>query len=202
MPSLRSGLFAAGGLLAVGAIAAGVYGVLTAEPPEPATPPFKGVIATPFLMPGKTRPPTVPAAAANLPDDEPVIGVTAGGRARGYWVRAFAGVAGHVVNDVVGGVPVTVTHWPQDGRSRVFTGDGSDPLPVMTGGFTDGLLLKVGDSMFHQRDGRPLNGSGPSFPYPDLAFQEVPWHVWRTAHPDTDVYVGDVPPKPPAGKVH
>ncbi|MBO0700341.1 MAG: hypothetical protein J2P46_18225, partial [Zavarzinella sp.] len=99
MPSLRTGLFAAGGLLAVGAIAGGVYGVLSAERPEPSDARPPGPIATPFIFPGKLRPPTVPAAAAGLADDEPVIGVTAGGRARAYRVGAFIGLSSQVVND-------------------------------------------------------------------------------------------------------
>src|SRR6478672_4712586 len=139
MPSARTGLLAAGGLLAVGALAAGVYGLLTADPPEPIV--RQGPVATPFITPGKVRPPTIAAAEAGLGDDEPVIGVVAGGRARAYRVGAFVGVTGQVVNDVVGGVPVTVTHCNQTGCSRVFTGDGSDPLPVLTGGYMEGLLL-------------------------------------------------------------
>jgi hypothetical protein len=201
MPSLRTGLFAAGGLLAAAAIAGGVYGVLTADQPDESPLPDMSRMVTPFIMPGKIRPPTVPAERAALADDEPVIGVVAGGRARAYRVGALVGVPNQVVNDVLGGEPVTVTRCDQTGQSRVFTGDGSEPLAVMTGGFADGLLIKVGDWSYHHRDLRPFTeAAGPPFPYREVPFRETAWRDWRTAHPNTDAYVGDLVPVPQAGQ--
>lgn len=201
MPSLRTGLIAAGGLLAAAAIAGGVYGVLTADEPEPPPPPDMARMATPFIMPGKTRPPTVRAADAGLADDDRVIGVVAGGRARAYRVRALTGAMNQVVNDVLGTEPVTVTRCDQTGRVRVFTGDRSDPLPVMIGGFADGLLMKVGDRFYHHKDLRPFTQTpGPPFPYREFPFRDSAWRDWRTAHPDTDVYVEDPVPAPQAGQ--
>src|SRR5262245_29300272 len=52
----------------------------------------------------------VPAEAAKLPDDAPVVGVIAGSRPRAYALGAFAEVDRHVMNDVLGGTPVTVAH--------------------------------------------------------------------------------------------
>jgi Protein of unknown function (DUF3179) len=200
MPSLRTGLFAAGGLLAAAAIAGGVYGVLTPDAPDESPVPDLRRMATPFIMPGKTRPPTISAAEAGLVDDEQVIGVVAGGRVRAYRVGALAGAMNQVVNDVLGGEPVTVTRCDQTGRVRVLTGDGSDPLPVMTGGFADGLLIKVGDRFYHHKDLRAFTqGPGPPFPYREFPFLENAWRDWRTAHPDTDVYVGNPGPVPQAG---
>ena len=192
MPTRQTGLYAAGGLLAVAAIAGGVYGVLaTADEPESPDPSDPRRTATPFIMSGKTRPPTVPAGEAGLAADEPVIGVVAGGRARAYRVGAFTGVMNQVVNDVVGGEPVTVTRCERTGRSRVFTGEGSDPLPLMTGGMADGLLIKAGDWFYHHRDLQPFNDPrGPPFPYREAAFREAGWGDWRAAYADSDVYVG------------
>jgi Protein of unknown function (DUF3179) len=207
MPSLRTGLLAASAPPAVAALAGGVYGMLTPEPApgpgEPPRPPDGGPMLTPFLIPARTQPPTVPAAEAALPDDEPVVGVVAGGRARAYRVRALTGSMNQVVNDVVGGVSVTVTRCSQTSRTRVFTGPGDFPLPVMTGGYADGLVLRVGNGYYRQRDGRPFRGSdGIPFPYTDLDFVEGRWAARRMAHPDTDVYVGEAAPRPPAGKAN
>jgi Protein of unknown function (DUF3179) len=201
MPSFRTGLFAAGGVLAAAAISGGVYGVLTPDAPDESPLPDMSRTATPFIMPGKTRPPTVPADKAALADDEPVIGVVAGGRARAYQVGALVGAMNQVVNDVLGGESVTVTRCDKTRRSRVFTGEGDEPLPVMTGGFADGLLIKVGDRFYHHRDLRPFTETpGPAFPYREVPFRETTWRDWRTAHPETDAYVGDPVPVPHAGQ--
>src|SRR5262249_30186805 len=138
-PGERTALVVAACFIIAAAIAVGFPYVAS-----PSTQPSPGPIgpqATPFIFPGKVRPPTVLAAAANLPDDEPVIGVMAKKTARAYVRKAFAGMPNHVVNDVVGDTPVTVTHF--NGCTRVYTGPGTEPLRFMTGGLADGLLLCV-----------------------------------------------------------
>jgi hypothetical protein len=152
--------------------------------------------ATPFVWAGITRPATVKAAAAGLADDEPVVGVVVRGHARAYRVKALATITGHVVNDLLAGAPVTVTHCDLVGCTRVFTSDSGEPLPVMTGGRdADGLLLKVGDRFYHQATGRPLSDpTGGPLPYRVIEFRETSWREWRTAHPATDVYVGATTP--------
>jgi hypothetical protein len=73
----------------------------------------------------------------------------------------------------------------------------------MTGGYGDGLVLKVGDGYYRQRDGRPFGSSdGIPFPYRELDFREATWAQWRAAHPETDVYVGDAGPEPPTGRAN
>jgi Protein of unknown function (DUF3179) len=147
--------------------------------------------ATPFIWPGKNRPPAVPATRAALADDEPVIGIRVGNLYRAYVTRAFAGTTNHIVNDLIGKTPVSVTHCDLTMCTRVFTGDGSDPLPIMSGGYVDGLLLRIADRFYHQRDESPLDKSpGRPFPYRTFEFHETTWKVWRDAHSDTDVYVG------------
>jgi Protein of unknown function (DUF3179) len=150
--------------------------------------------ATPFIWPGVALPAVVPAAAAELADDEPVIGVVVRGKPRAYRVKALASSTGHVVNDLLAGAPVTVTHCDRTGCTRVFGGDGTEALAVMTGGYSGGLLLRVGGRFYHQVDGRPLDDpAGAALPYQAVEFRQVPWKEWRAAHPDTDVYVGEPP---------
>ncbi|HJZ91553.1 MAG TPA: DUF3179 domain-containing (seleno)protein [Gemmataceae bacterium] len=154
-------------------------------------------LATPFIWPGRVRPAVVPARAATLADEEMVIGVVANGKARAYRVRAFSRMFDYVVNDVVGDTPITVTHCDRTGCTRVFTGDGSEPLPIKMGGYVDGLILLVNGTFYYHEDGRPADPRGPPFPYRQADFEQATWMAWRTAHPDTDVYEGERPIKQP-----
>jgi len=179
----------------------GLISITTPPPARPQAPVYGPQSSTPFIWPGKTRPPTVSAASADLPDDEPVIGVVANGKARAYCRKAFTGMVNHVVNDVIGATPVTVTHCDKDGCSRVFTGEGQEPLPFKTGGFMDGMLLYVDGVFYDQSTGRPMNDSAANpLPYQTLGFEETTWGKWRTAHPDTDVYLGS-PAEGPTGPI-
>src|SRR5262249_62420187 len=64
------------------------------------------VVLTPVVQ----LPMTVPADAASVPDDAVVIGVEAGGRHRAYLLEALYPSASHVINDLVGGKPITVAY--------------------------------------------------------------------------------------------
>jgi Protein of unknown function (DUF3179) len=188
-PRERNGLIIALCLVIAAAAAVGISSIprRKSEPVQPTAP----LQATPFLWPGTSRPAIVSAAAAGLADDEIVIGVLVNGKARAYRRRAFAGMTRHVVNDVLGTTPVTVTHCDKTGCSRVYTADGTEPLRVMTGGYSDGLLLKIDDVFYHQATGRRVHDTGaPDLPYALVPLEEVTWGKWRAAHPDTDVYVG------------
>src|SRR5271166_5718443 len=77
-------------------------------PPPP--PPPKGLLVA-CDCPAISQPATVSAAAAPVGDDEPVLGISADGFSRAYVVRTLARDPGsHIVNDLLGDVPVTVTH--------------------------------------------------------------------------------------------
>jgi Protein of unknown function (DUF3179) len=187
-------------LIALGA-SFGLISITTPPPNRASAPPYGPQSSTPFIWPGKTRPPTVSAAAADLPDDEPVLGVLANGKARAYRRQAFAGIVNHVVNDVVGETPVTVTHCDRSGCSRVFTGDGKDPLPFKTGGFLDGMLIYIDGVFYDQSTGEAMNDpSARQIPYQHLGFEETTWGKWRAAHPNTDVYLGS-PAEGPTGPI-
>src|SRR5262245_35289056 len=127
----------------------------SAQRAAPTTPPAAsgGPTSTPFVYPGIKEPPTVPAAEANLTDDEEVIGVVIKGKPRAYRLAPFAGMLHHVVNDVVNKAAVTVTYCDRTDCIRTFTADGDRPLPVMLGGYNGGLLLRVGDDFFLQDTG-------------------------------------------------
>ena len=144
------------------------------------------------------RPHVVEAETAWLPDNAIVLGVRVGNRYRAYALIAFSKIDEHVVNDLVGGVPVTVTYCNRTDCPRVFTdARGSQPLAVAVGGWVgepgsgpDGvMLLRVDSSYYFQDTGESLDGWG-RLPYSEIEFERTTWKTWRLAHPDTDVYTG------------
>jgi hypothetical protein len=147
--------------------------------------------------PGVQGPAARPAEAARLPDADEVIGVSAGGRHRAYSIAALLPGDRHVVNDTLGGVPVTVVFWEQTNCARVFTDPtGREPLDIGVGGYIGGydlgsMLVAVGPNHYRLDSGQPVEEGAPPFPYPRADFQRTTWKRWREAHPNTDVYVGD-----------
>jgi hypothetical protein len=150
-----------------------------------------------FHFSGLRQPAARAPADADLPDDAEVIGVSAGGRARAYLVKALAGLpTNHVVNDLVGGCAVTVTFCDRKGCARVYGGGRAEvPLDLGVGGYVNqGLSLRLGDAAYSQETGECVDpGGGPPLPYEQFPSERTTWKAWREAHPDTDVYVGDVP---------
>jgi hypothetical protein len=164
--------------------------------PAPSVPPVNAGLegSTPFYWPAIRRPPVRDAASAGLADDAAVIGVSAGGKHRAYLVRAFAGTMHHVVNDLLGDRPVSVTYCDRTRCTRVFAGARrGDPLDIFLGGFyRDDMMIRTGSGgMYHHSSGEPINAVSPPFPYPTYAHEVTTWKKWRTAHPDTDVYTGE-----------
>jgi hypothetical protein len=138
-------------------------------------------------------------AAANLPDGLDVIGVAIGGKHRAYLVRALAPVNGHVVNDMVDTTPVTITFCSRLGSAKVFTAKSRGaPLSVSVAGWRKirpeggGLVLKANGKRYLQNSGKAVDSPGAAgFPYPELPFTRTKWEVWKKAHPDTDLYLGN-----------
>jgi len=154
-------------------------------------PDAKPKTGSPNMMPGIRKPATVPALAAHLPDDEPVIGVTVGERHRAYRVAALAPMISHVVNDVLGDTPVTVTYCNRSDCAEVFTADRvGQPLDVWSAGYVDGLMLRMDGQFFMQKTRLPLDG-GRQVPLELMKHTRTTWKEWRDAHPDTDVFVGE-----------
>ena len=155
---------------------------------------------TPQLLqiPPVQLPKIVGARFAGLPDDAKVLGVEAGNRHRAYAVSAFTEINEHVMNDLVGDVPITVTYCNRTRCARVFTDPkGNQPLNIAVGGWTGEpgngpggeLLLRIDSNHYYQDTGEALEG-GASLPYPQIEFEQTTWGNWRKAHPDTDVLAG------------
>ena len=75
-------------------------------------------------------PPTLPAGTAEVADSEQVIGVTAKGQAlRAYTINALSNQRQHIVNDLVGGIPVTVAFCDLTQRVHAYTKSGLNRNP-------------------------------------------------------------------------
>jgi hypothetical protein len=144
-----------------------------------------GGIAGPRL----TRPSTEQASRVFLHDNLKVVGVVVDGKSRAYTLQGMTPIMHHVVDDLVGKTPVTVTYCPSTGCVRVFTGDGREPLPIAVSGYRDGLLLTLGEHQFDQKTGRSITKGEPP-PIRRLPYEETTWGEWKKAHPDTDVFEG------------
>jgi hypothetical protein len=142
-------------------------------------------------------PGVVPADQARVQDHEHVVGVTVAGKHRAYLLRALSGgPMVHVVNDVVADVPVSITGCDRNGCLKAFTGtQRNSPLCIAFGGYRYGrIFLRVGDNLYDQTSLLPALPHLPGFPYTELEVERTTWKEWRTAHADTDVYVGGVKP--------
>lgn len=131
---------------------------------------------------------------AALDDSERVIGVELDGESRAYVVKAFklsargrledAGV--QVVYDYLGRRPICVTHCDRSQATRVFTGDESPfdfspTFDVRVGEGEDGLVLVVNGIRYPQLS--------PEIPLEEVKFVTTTWGRWRSAHPDSLVYL-------------
>jgi hypothetical protein len=145
---------------------------------------------------GIVRPPIVEADASGLRPDEEVIGIEVDGHPRAYRLSAFRDRSEHVVNDLIAGVPVTVSYCDLSDCVRTYTDRGkSAPLEVAIAGLFEGreMVLEVGGRLFFQKSGQPLKpGEGPSsLPLEPLSPTRTTWEQWRRDHPSTGVYRGD-----------
>lgn len=139
-------------------------------------------------QPGITCPRVESAEFAAIEPLESVIGVSVGGRHRAYLLSCLSQVGSHIVNDLVGGRPLTVTYCARRDLARLFVGaEGSGPLTLGVAGWIG--TLPTG-RMALEIDGRVLPQDSPEIGLEELHFQRMPWEKWRSLHPDTDVFVG------------
>jgi hypothetical protein len=147
------------------------------------------------IVPALTNPQFVAADAAGwLQDDQLVFGVSIGGEARAYPFRIME--FHEVVNDTVGGVPVTLSFCILCFSAALY-----DSLPqgrVLPFEFApSGLVYRSANLIYDRQSetlwdpltGKPLlgklAGSGIKLKMRPLEF--TTWKTWRAAHPDSKV---------------
>ena len=134
------------------------------------------------------QPELVPAKEAELADEEMMIAIEVGGKHQAYWIRDLSQPGSHVVNDMVGGLAVSITYCDQTDFARVFTDPETDePLKLRTWGWMEKqLALQVGSpENIHLHNDKAI-------PLEDYPFVRVPFGQWRSQHPDGLVYVGGI----------
>lgn len=146
-------------------------------------------------IPALDRPATVAADDARwLEPGEPVFGIEMDGDARAYPLRILDWH--EMVNDVVGGVPVSLAYCTLCGAGIAYDGRAPDGRTYDFG--SSGLLMRSNKLMvdrqtrtlWNQFTGRPVQG--PLAGASDLRLEKLPvvvstWRDWREAHPTTRV---------------
>lgn len=150
-----------------------------------------------ILIPGIRQPAVREAGKGRLSDSEEVIGIEVRGQARAYRLAAMKGREQHVVNDLVGDVPVSVTYCDLTDCVRAFTDrQASAPLDIWQGGLKGNhMVLTIQGVSYIQDTGETLN-SGPvekPIPYESMRATRTTWKAWKTAHPGTELYDGADP---------
>ena len=132
--------------------------------------------------------------AAYLNDDDRVFGVEIGGDARAYPLRVADWH--EMVNDTVGGVPVSLAYCTLCGAGILFAGRVAGRAEPFTFG-SSGLLYRSNklmydratDSLWNQFTGRPVTGKllGSGIELQVLPVALTSWSAWRGQHPGTRV---------------
>lgn len=157
-------------------------------------------------IPALERPTTVPAKQATyLQDGERIFGVSLKGEQRAYPLRMLSWH--EMLNDVVGGEPVTLSYCTLCGSGVLFStrrstgGQGTEPFTFGT----SGLLYRSNKLMVDRQTGTlwsNLTGEpvlGPALerstrdpePLPVLPLTVTTWKEWRERHPRTTVLALD-----------
>lgn len=144
--------------------------------------------------PGLRQPAVQSGDDVALSDNAEVIGVVVSGKARAYAIYAFGlSPAKHVVNDLIGEEPVSITYCDRTNCARVFTSAAKGvPLNLDVAGFTaDGMALLLDGVEYDQTTGKNLTApDGAPLPYRACPFERTTWGSWRRAHPDSEVFAG------------
>lgn len=144
--------------------------------------------STPFIVPGLMQPHVDSADQADVPDDGGVLGIVVDGQARAYVLRAMSGMSSRVVNDLIGGIPVTVIYCDQTDCARVLTSKTrGKPIDVWIGGWTTGMAVRLNEQMYLQ--------TSPDLPLDDLPFERTTWGDWKERYPASLVFTGRPPPR-------
>jgi len=137
---------------------------------------------------------TAASAASYLNPDDPVFGVEINGDARAYPLR----IANwhEMVNDVVGGVAVSLAYCTLCGSGILFDGRTAGRAEPFTFG-SSGLVYRSNklmydrqtDSLWEQFTGRPVIGrlTGSKIELKLLPLVLSSWSQWRSRHPETRV---------------
>ena len=127
-------------------------------------------------------------------DSDVVIGLEINGEVKAY--PLFILVWHEIVNDIVGGVPVSVTYCPLCYTNQVFERiiNGQD-VEFGTSGklYNSNLLMydRLTESYWSQALGMAVTGELSGYQLNLIPFDVITWGDWKTLHPDTLVLTTD-----------
>ena len=125
-----------------------------------------------------------------MSDSDTVIGLEINGEAKAY--PLFILVWHEIVNDDVGGIPVSVTYCPLCYTNQVFERviDGQE-VEFGTSGklYNSNLLMydRFTESYWSQALGMAVTGELSGYQLNLIPFDVITWGDWKTLHPDTVV---------------
>jgi hypothetical protein len=142
------------------------------------------------ILPGVIQPLVFDPLNVPWKNDEEVVGVTVNGESRAYLVGTLSRPDYHIINDLIGLVPVSITYCNINRCPRAFTREGAnEPLDIAVGGQHNlrELLLLVDGARFHQDDLKPYDPGHrtASFPYHQVPLTVTTWGKWKKFHPDS-----------------
>lgn len=142
-----------------------------------------------FMLPGLWKPKLLKVDEALVADDDEVIGITVDGTFRAYQVKAFISNGGRVLNDVVNNRAISVTYCDIWDLARVFTLDnGGEEIRLGLAGWRNHQMdLNYEDLQYGQKTSKDI-------PLDDYPHERMTWLEWKSAHPDTLIYLGDAVP--------
>jgi hypothetical protein len=151
-----------------------------------------------YPIKGLQTPPTVPADDSKLDPSEEVVGVMIGGKARAYRLSALRDRDQHIVNDLVGGVPVSVVFCDLSNCVQIYSDPAAtETLDVRSAGLLEEeMVIAIKGNFYLQKSGQPvtaeakLSPTSPPIPYQMPTPERMTWGEWRRRHPDSDVFVG------------
>ena len=142
-----------------------------------------------MISPGIAMPEMMQGANAELSDDMKVIGIVMSSGPRAYVIASMSQMSTHVVNDLVDGIPLSVSYCDRTKCARVLTRDDSDEMiDLMVGGFREGAMLLRLDGIMYPQDSEDI-------PLIDMEYTCTDWRSWYADHPDTTVFVGQGVPQ-------
>ena len=159
------------------------------NPPMPSDPTLSTGLSTPMITPGITEPPMFSVDDVNLPEEAMIIGFVLDGQPRAYLQEAMTPISAHIVNDIVGNKPVSVTFCDQTDCVRVFssTTEGK-PIDLKTGGFASEEMLIMLNGQMHPQ-------TSTTIPLQDIDFVRTQWIAWKVEHPETKIFLGSLAEK-------
>src|SRR5262249_319897 len=110
------------------------------------------------------------------------------GTPRAYRVSALCDPRASVINDVIAGVPVSITYNHLQSRVRIFTtSEKSDtPLDIGIRGWKDGVLFIAVDGKVVAQDSDEISSES-------MEAGLRTWKDWKAAHPASEIYSGHAP---------